>query len=89
MYGLEYQHWLSHQKFKSALLAICCICSMRCESIPVSILLNTEYHFMSLVLHPSLKQGDPPEVPEELVPRGFCVIHSGGLHLPHGGQSGL
>lgn len=44
---------------------------------------------MSLVFHPSLTQGYPPELPEELVPCGFCVIHSGGLHLPDGGQSGL
>lgn len=38
---------------------------------------------------PALPQGDPPEVPEDLVPGGLCVIHPGGLHLPDGGQSGL
>lgn len=36
-----------------------------------------------------LNQGDPPELPEELVPCGLCVIHPCGLHLPDGGQSGL
>lgn len=34
-------------------------------------------------------QGHPSELPEELVPRGLCVVHPGRLHLPNGGQSGL
>lgn len=38
---------------------------------------------------PALPQGHPSEVPEDLVPRGLCLIHPGGLHLPDGGQSGL
>lgn len=44
---------------------------------------------MSLLSHPSLMQGDPAELPKELVPCGLCVIHPGGLHLPDGGQSWL
>lgn len=36
---------------------------------------------------PSLTQGDPSELPEELVPRGLCVIHTSRLHLLDGGQS--
>lgn len=44
---------------------------------------------MSLVIHPILTQGHPPELPEELVPRRLCVIYPGGLHLPDGRQSGL
>lgn len=38
---------------------------------------------------PSPTQVDPSELPEELVPRGLCVVHPGRLHLPDGGQSGL
>lgn len=44
---------------------------------------------MPLVFHLTVTQGDPPELPEELVPCGLCVIHPGGLHLPDGGQSRL
>lgn len=44
---------------------------------------------MSPLFHPALTQGDPPKIPEELVPRGLCVIHPGGLHLLDGGQSRL
>lgn len=34
-------------------------------------------------------QGHPSELPEELVPGGLCVVHTGRLHLLDGGQSGL
>ncbi len=56
------------------------------ESLPQSLIAKLR---MSLVFHPALTQGNPPELPEELVPRGLCVIHPGGLHLPDGGQSRL
>ena len=44
---------------------------------------------MSLVFQLTLIQGNSPEIPEELVPGGLCLIHPSGLHLPDGGQSRL
>lgn len=41
------------------------------------------------VFHSALTQGNPPELPEELVLCGLCVLHSRGLHLSDGGQSRL
>lgn len=38
---------------------------------------------------PSPTQGDSSELPEELVPRGLCVVHPSRLHLLDGGQSRL
>ena len=49
----------------------------------------TAKSWMSLVCHPPLAQGDPPEIPEDLVHCWLCVIHPCGLHLLDGGQSRL